>query len=658
MNFDNIKVQQDPTNKDIKFILELFNLNKLIEAKDQINKLIIKFPHSSILFNIMGAVLAGQGNLNEATQNYKKSLEINPGYAQAHNNLGIAYQKLNKASYAIDSYEKAISLKNDFAEAYNNLGNVQHEIIKLREAQQNYEKAIKIKPDYAEAFNGLGTVYESLGNKEQAINNFQKAVKIKPDYAEVYNNLGIIFSELARFDESLLSYKKSVEFNPNNENAYNNLGNLLSSLGKFDEATVEFTRAIKIRPNFAKAYSNLLLNLNYKIDFNLDLYLSTAKNFRLNCKTITKNLSFKYQYNKKPKKLKLGFMSADFGNHPGGFFTLSTLRELRKKNFEIVAYSTKDRSDDLSSFFRSLFSKWNSIEKKNDEEVVEQIFKDGIHILIDLQGHSANNRLPIFMYKAAPIQATWHCQGSTGIPEINYMIGSTYLTPKNEEKHWIEKVLRLPEMAQCFTPPNFDVKINDLPAKKNKFITFGSLNKLTKINDDVINLWSKILQSIPNSKLILKTKNLDNKKITNDIIAKFKKQNVNKDCLILLGESKTRKELLQTYNKIDLALDPFPFQGYTTTCESVWMGVPVLTLKGNRYLFHAGESINANLNMFDWIAKDYEDYISKAINFSSNIDKLSKIRVNLREITLKSPVSDAKNFANHFSNMLWKMWKN
>ena len=483
---DKNKIQKNPTQEDIKFILELFNLNKLIEAKDQINKLIIKFPHSSILFNIMGAVLAGQGNLNEATQNYKKSLEINPDYAQAHNNLGVAYQKLNKVSYAIDSYEKAISLKNDFAEAYNNLGNAQYEIIKLREAQQNYEKAIKIKPDYAEAFNGLGTVYESLGNKEQAINNFQKAVKIKPDYAEVYNNLGIIFSDLARFDESLLSYKKSVEFNPNNEKAYNNLGNLLSSLGKFDEATVEFNRAIKIKPNFAKAYSNLLLNLNYKIDFNLDLYLSTAKNFRSNCKTVTKNLSFKYQYNKKPKKLKLGFMSADFGNHPGGFFTLSTLRELRMKNFDLVAYVAANRRDEFSPHFRPLFSKWHLIEKEKDEKIIEQIVKDGIHILMDLQGHSAKNRLPIFIYKPAPIQVSWLAQGSTGIPEIDYFIGSSHITPKNEESHYVEKILRLPEISQCFTSPDFDIKINNLPALKNNFITFGCLNKLSKINDEVI----------------------------------------------------------------------------------------------------------------------------------------------------------------------------
>ena len=304
-----------------------------------------------------------------------------------------------------------------------------------------------------------------------------------------------------------------------------------------------------------------------------------------------------------------------------------------------------------------MFSKWHSIEKKKDDEVVEQIFKEGIHILMDLQGHSAKNRLPIFMYKAAPIQISWLGQGSTGIPEIDYFIGSPIVTPKNEENHYVEKVWRLQDTEHCFTPPDFDVKINSLPALKNNFITFGSFNNLTKISDATVTLWSKILVLIPNSKLILKYKGLDNQQVVNNTFARFKKYNINKDRLILLGKSDTRKEVLETYNKIDIALDPFPFQGNTSTEEAIWMGVPVLTLKGNRYLFHFGESINSNLNMKDWIAENPDEYVSKAIKFSSNFDELSKIRMNLRQISLQSPIFDAPRFAEHFSRMLWEMWK-
>ena len=593
--------QKDPSGENIKYILELFNSNKITQAKNEIDKQLIKHPQSSILLNILGAVFASQNKLDLAIKNYKKAININSNYAQAYNNLGIALHKLNKPKESIEFYNKAIDLKNDFAEAYNNLGNAFRELGDTKDALQYFIKAIQIKPNYAEAFCSLGGAHQEIGNKIQALENFKKAIQIKSDYVEAYNNLGLLFDDLARFEESLSSYNKAISLKPSYEKSYNNLGNLFNHLGKYDEASKEFRKAIKIKPNYSKAYSNLLFNLNYKIDFDPNTYLKEAKNFRLNCKTIQKDLTFEYRYEKNPKKLKVGLVSADFGNHPGGFFTYSTLKELSNKDFELVAYSTADRKDEFSSFFRPLFYKWHSVEKKSDEEIVKQIFNDGIHILMDLQGHSANNRLTVFFYKPAPIQATWLGQGSSGIPEIDYFVGSPHTTPKNEEKNYVEKIIRLPEISQCFTPPNFDIKISNLPALKNNYITFGCFNKLSKVNSKVITLWSKILLSIPNSKILLKNKDLDNKKIFENICQSFKKEKINKDRLILLGESKTRRELLETYNKIDIALDPFPFQGNTSTCESAWMGVPVISLKGNRSCSRMSHSINLNLG-FDKLA--------------------------------------------------------
>ena len=650
------KDSKNPSQNRIEFILKLFKSKKFEEVKKEISVQIVKNPNSYILFNILGGVLSEQKKFFEAIENYKKALKFNPNYAQAFNNLGLAFHKLNRMDEAIVNYKKAVSLKKDFFIAYNNLGNAMYETDKAKKSLQYYKEAITINPRYYEAYHNLGKSYEFLGDNNNAIKNFKISIEINDNYDLAYNSLGIILYDSSMFNEALSSYKRALYINPNDEKYHNNIANVLNSLGKYDEATKAYNQAIKIKPDFAKAYSNLLLNLNYKLNFNIDLYLSVAKKFRLNCIKKDQKIPLRYQYEKKPKKLKLGLVSADFGNHPGGFFSLSTIKELRKKNFELIAYSNFDRNDDLSSSFRSLFSKWNSIENQKDEEVVKQILKDGIHILIDMQGHSAKNRLPIFMHKATPIQATWHCQGSTGIPEIDYVIANPYLIPKNEKNHWVEEIFRLPKISQCFTPPDFDVEVNDPPCLKNKFITFGSLNKLTKINEDVIELWSKVLSSISNSKLILKTNNIDNKIVKKDIIDKFKKNNINAKQLVLLGEFNTRKELLKIYNDIDISLDTFPFQGYTTSCESVWMGVPVLTLKGNRFLFHSGECINSNLSMNDWIAKNNNDYVSKAVEFSSKVKELSKIRKNLRKVALKSPLCDSESFGINFSNMLWKMW--
>ena len=655
MNLDKQK-KQNPEDKEIKLILELFNLNKHSEAEKKINQQLLKYPNSWILFNILGAVLVGQDKLEQGIENYKKSIEINPKYAQAYNNLGVALHRLDKLEESVTNIKKALDLKKDFAEAFNNLGNLMKAMNKTKDSLKCFEKAIKISPNYAEAYNSLGGAYQDLGKTKEAMKNFQEAIKIKPNYVDAHNNLGISYTDLAKYDEAFSSYEKAIELDINFEKSYNNLGNLLSAFGKYEEATDKYRKAIKIKPDYRKAYSNLLFNLNYEINLDTKIYLEEAKKFGLNCRSKNYKMVSEYKYQKEPNKLKLGFVTSDFGNHPGGYFSLSTLRELKKKNFELIAYSNYDRKDEYVHNFWPLFEKWHSIEKKKDKEVVEQILEDGIHILIEMQGHSAANRIPVFMYKPAPIQISWLSQGTLGVPEIDYLIGSPHITPLNEENHFIEKILRLPEITQCFTPPDFDTKVNSLPAINNNFITFGSLNKLTKINDDVITLWSKILLSVPKSKLILKSREFDNQSVVKDLINKFKKHNIDNNRLILQGKSKTRKEVFEVYNEIDIALDPFPFQGNTSSCEAIWMGVPVITLKGNRLLFHFGESINSNLKMNNWIAENKDEYVLKAIKFSKNLNDLSKIRANLRETAIKSPVFDAKRFSENFSELMWKVW--
>ena len=652
----NKEIPRDPSKEEIKFILELIEINKIYDAEKNLNKIITKYPNSAILYNILGGILVKKNKLEEAILNCEKSIKINPNYPEAYNNLGIALQKLNKTDVAIENYKKSIELKKNFIQAHHNLGNAYIYLDEPQNSLQHFNKALELNPLYAEAYNGLGVANEKLGKKKDALKYYKKAIEIKPKYSEAYYNLGTLLSAQSNYDEAIVNLEKAIKLNNNYEKAYNNLGNIFNILGMFEEANNAYQQAIKIKPDYAKAYSNLLFNLIYKPSFDIDYYLSEAKKFRLNCGIKQKSkINYKYEIN--PKKLKVGFVSADFGDHPGGYFTLNFLKELKKKNCDLIAYPTVDRNDEFSNYFKNIFSKWDLIKNKTDKAAAEQIIDDGIHILIDAQGHSAKNRLPIFIYKPAPIQITWLGQGSTGIPEIDYFIGNNYITPRQEESHYVEKILRLPKVSQCFTPPDFDLQTGTLPAIKNNFITFGCINKLSKINDEVIDLWSKILLLIPKSKLLLKNKVLDNKTAFDNIVKKFEKNKVKKEQLILEGESKNRKELLITYNKIDIALDPFPFQGNTTSIEAIWMGVPVITLKGNRYLFHFGESINSNLKMINWVASSKDDYILKAKNFSSNLKNLEKTRLILRKIFYQSPLFDAKSFCEDFNNMLWKIWK-
>jgi len=450
-----------------------------------------------------------------------------------------------------------------------------------------------------------------------------------------------------------------LKIKPHYLDAYFDLGQALVSVGQFEEAIKNFQKVIDLKPDLSLAYNNIFFTLMYMEKDNHNFFLSLTKKFRSSIKNIDKNLLIKYQFENKPKKLRIGFVSGDFWSHPVGYLLLDTLKNLKNKNLELVAYSNFSKKDDVSIKLKSYFNYWHEIEDKKDIEVINQIRKDKINILFDLAGHSAKNRLTVFMNNPAPMQISWAgYPGFVGIPEIDYVIGDRYVTPEQENNFFTEKVYLLPNIWMCFTPPKYEVEIKELPAIKNKYVTFGSFNNLPKINKEVVFLWSKILKAVPKSKIFLKSHVLNDSYFKKLIINNFEKNNINADSIILEGRS-TRKEYLACYNKIDIALDPFPWSGGISTWEAIWMGVPVLTKKGyKRFVSHQTESINYNAEMSDWVAKDENEYLDKAIKFASNINLLAKIRRNLRKKTLKLPVFNSTLFAKEFNIALWKIWDN
>ena len=599
-----------------------------------------------------------KNNFQEAEKLYKEILKINSGHFESIFLLGTLSIAIKNYDKAIQLLKEAILIQPKHAQSHNNLGAAYKELGKTEEAMSYYQKAISINSDYADAHNNLGIIFNELGEIQKAITCYQKAINIKPDYADAHYNLGNALHKLNKHQESIKSYEKVIEINPIYAAAYYNLGNALSVLGEFKKAISYYQRAINSEKNHIFAYNNMLFTLLYLEDADPKFCLSQAKEFRSSLKLINDDLLQKYRFDTKPKKLRVGFVSGDLREHPVGFFLLNTIKNLKNKNLELFAYSNYKIKDKINIKLKSHFTNWREIESQSNMDVINIIRKDKIHILIDLSGHSDKNRLPIFINKPAPIQATWiSYPGTTGIPEIDYIIGDQFVTPENESKHFAEKIFRLPNMWVSFTPPDFDVKISELPAIKNRYITFGSFNHLSKINKKVIFLWSKILKSVPNSKIFLKTKQLNDIYLKKKIIDEFKKNGIDLNSIILEGGS-PRNELLDSYNKVDIALDPFPYSGGVTSLEAIWMGVPVLTKKGFRFVSHTTESINHNSGMSDWVANNENDYVEKAIKFSDNLKLLTKINKNLRQTALKSPLFDSTVFAEQLNNAFWEMWNN
>lgn len=313
--------------------------------------------------------------------------------------------------------------------------------------------------------------------------------------------------------------------------------------------------------------------------------------------------------------------------------------------------------DDVTDEFRSISVRFVNIARLRDDTVAKLIHDDRVHILIDVAGHTSGNRLPIFSYRPAPIQVTWlgYC-GTTGIGEIDYILADAQTLPKQEEKFYGEKPWRLAKTYWCFSRPDVDLPVAPLPALQNGYVTFGSFNSFKKLNPNVLHTWGRILGRDPRSKLLLKAGQFNEPEIEKKLLSIFADQGIASERLIVEGWT-NREHYFEAYNKVDLALDPFPYPGGTTSFEGLWMGVPFVTLKGDRFYAHNGETIAHNAGLSEWIAEDQDDYVDKALEFAGKIEQLSVLRTVLREKILQSPLFDSETFAANFAEAMRDMWR-
>tara|TARA_B110000438_G_scaffold264473_1_gene277177 strand:- start:2085 stop:4058 length:1974 start_codon:yes stop_codon:yes gene_type:complete len=657
MYVDNKLTKEEPPKENIEFIIELFNFRKLIDAKKKIEKLLIDYPKSSILFNILGAVFAEQNMLEEALQNYSKAIKINPNYVQAYNNLGVCKYKLGKKDEAIKVYEKAIKINPLHADTYNNLGVA----FKLTEINANeksikfYKKAIEIEPNHADAHNNLGSEFRKLKDYEKSIYHYEKAIAANPKLFIAYSNLGNVYKRLGNYKAAIKSQEKAIKINPKSSDAYYNLGTIFEKLNEFEKAIKCYEKTLDIQPNHIEANSNLLFNVCWSNNNNS--YLNDAKKYYKSIKKIDKRELTNLKTSNE-KILKIGFISGDFRYHPVTFFLLDTLKNLKKKNIKIFAYSNNVFEDSTTKLIKKYFDNWISVINKSDKDLINLIRKDNIDILFDLAGFTAQSRLAIFKNRCAPTQISW-CGwlASSGVEEMDYIIGDKYATPLSEQENFTEKIYQLKKIWQCLSISGFDSNISYEKKNIEKNIVYGSFVNNIKINQSVINIWSKILNQNPDSKLYLKCSSFDIPEAKNNFLKRIENAKINKNQLIIEGRT-AKTNYLECYNEIDILLDTFPISGVTTNFEASYMGVPILTkINENNFWFRGGESINNNLNMKDWIAKNENEYVQKAIEYSQNKTYLTKLRTELRNTVAKSPLFDSEDYANEFYEMLIKVKK-
>lgn len=508
----------------------------------------------------------------------------------------------------------------------------------------------------AEALKNLGNAQYAQGNFLQAIDYYRAAISSDPGYAQAHSNLGLTLEHLGQFDAALDCFHQALQIDPNLFQAHNNLGHVLDFLGEFDSAFKSYRRALEIRPDFYDAHSNLIFIQNYLPDKSAEDMLAEARAFGQKAAANARP-SRSWQGNSNPdRRLRIGFVSGDLHEHPVGYFIESVLAELAHSPLDLFAYPTVATEDALTRRIRPFLAAWKPIAGLSDEQSALVIHGDAIDILIDLAGHTAHNRLPMFAWKPAPLQVSWLGYfATTGIAEIDYLIADPWTLPPDQERFFTEKILRMPETRLCFTAPKENIPVAPLPALTNHRITFGCFNNLAKVNDTVIALWARVLAAVPDSRLLLKAWQFSEARLRQKMLDRFAAHAVATERLILEPPG-TRAEYLAAYGNVDMALDPFPFPGGTTTVEALWMGVPVLTLTGEHMISRQGVSILKNAGMDEWIARDADDYVTLAHAHAADIERLATLRAGLRQQLLTSPLFDAKRFAAHFESLLRKAW--
>jgi predicted O-linked N-acetylglucosamine transferase (SPINDLY family) len=604
----------------------------------------------------LGIAFKDQGNPEEAIACYRRALELKPDFAAAHNNLGNVLRDQGKLDEAVACYRRALELKPDFAAAHNNLGNALKDQGKLEEAVACYRRALKIKPEFAETDNNLGVVLKDQGKLDEAVACYRRALELNPDFAEAHNNLGAALTEQRKLDEAVACCRRALELKPDFAVAYNNLGVVLKDQGKLDEAVACCRRALELKPDFAEAHSNLVYAHIFRAG--CDAQTLHEEHRRWNQRHATPLVKFiqPHPNHRSPdRRLRVGYVSADFRNHCQAFFTVPLFSSHDHEDFEIVCYADVVRPDRITERLRSHADTWRSIAGLSHEQVAQLIRQDGIDILVDLTMHMARNRLLVFARKPAPVQACWLAYpGTTGLSTIDYRLTDPYLDPPDlNDRQYSEESIRLPDSFWCYDPLDGEPAVNALPAAEKGYISFGCLNNFCKINPVVLKLWARVLTAVERSRLMILAGEGMHRQHTLDFLAE---EGIVGDRVTFVA-NQPRQQYLRYYHDIDIGLDTVPYNGHTTSLDSLWMGVPVVTLVGSTVVGRAGLCQLMNLGLPELVASGPGQYVHVAAELAQDLPRLTELRATLRERMRSSPLMDAPRFARNIESAYREMWR-
>ena len=595
------------------------------------------------------------GRLADAEAMARQVLAVAPSDAAALHCLGLVAQSIGRSQDAIDLLGRAAMADPFVAEYHYNLSVAFESLGQLPQAEAALRAALRVKPDLAPAHLKLGAVLFAAGRIDEAIISFNQSVQLRPLEPWGYLNLGKSYRFQDKLDQAEAAFRKALVIAPDLAPAWNMLGSCLRTGGRIKDAIDAFARAVQLDPKLREAHSNLCYALYFdpqtppqKI---FDEHLAWARKF---ADPVAPAVSAHPNDRAPDRRLRIAYVSPNLRRHVVGLFMLPIIENHDWEHFEVTCYSDVASPDDLTARLKSRASVWRDTRALSDEQLANLVREDGIDILVDVNLHMRGCRLGAFARKPAPVQITHlaYC-GTSGLSQMDFCITDPHMMHAGCEVYFKEWLLPMAESYWCYRPPDETPPVGPPPMQRNGYVTFGSLNTLAKVNDQVIQLWAKLLERVPNSRLAV---HIPGGAETRSAIDRFVAHGIRAERLLPVARLDLAN-YMDLYNQIDIALDPFPYGGGTTTLDALWMGVPVVTLAGQLPVGRAGVSILSNLQLLDLIAQTKEQYLNYAAALAADPVRLTDLRSTLRDRMQSSPLLDAPRYVRNLEAAYRQAWQ-
>jgi len=652
-----------PANSAVELLAEARRLReaaRLTEARAACERILQEKPDHLEAVSLLWDLAFDAGSPGAATDWLNRAIAADNRVAGFHYMLGCVLQAQQKADDAIASFRQALALDPAHVKAQNNLGCTLEATGDLAAAAQCYRDAIGLDPAMAHAYYNLGNACRQLGDAKQAIQHIERALAIEPAHADWRSNLGSLQYEQLQLDEAIDNLQKAIALDPRFDRAYSALGGALLLAGRVEEAIAAFGNVLELKPNRSDVESWLLESLHYASGENapmiFDRHLAWAKRHARGLPRWTTHRGVGLDAR---RLLNVGYVSPDFTQHRVAGFIEPVLAAHDRGAFSVFCYSSGRQEDETTRRLRGLCDHWRDVSLASDIDAADRMRADGIDILVDLAGHTGGGRLPLFAWKPAPLQITWlGYPNTTGIPEMDYCLTDSVADPEGEtERFHTEKLIRLPEGFLCYAPPRDAPEPGGVPQAAAGHVTFGCFNDLAKVTPSMVALWAAILEAQPGARLVLKADGLASERSRQALRERFASHRIAAGRVDLLPSGNSVAAHLAKYREIDIGLDVFPYNGTITTCEALWMGVPVVTLSGSARVSRAGASILRSAGLSEYVAGAPEQYVQIALKLAADIDGRRALRAGMRDRLRASPLLDAARFTRGLETAYRAAWE-